>query len=118
MLVVGAAPSAFGTDKTGAATNISNEVLNTMPSISRSISDFTRLSPYSGGGNAFAGRDGRLNNINIDGANFNNNFGLSSNNMPGGDAQPISLDAIEEVQVNIAPLMCGRPTSPVPGSMR
>jgi hypothetical protein len=103
VLVVGAKPSAFGTDKTGAATNISSEVLTTMPSISRSISDFTRLSPLSGGSNAFAGRDGRLNNINIDGANFNNNFGLSTNNMPGGDAQPISLDAIEEVQVNIAP---------------
>ncbi len=103
ILVVGAMPSAFGTDKTGAATNISNETLTTLPSISRSISDFTRLSPLSGGSNSFAGRDGRFNNINIDGANFNNNFGLSSTNMPGGDAQPISLDAIEEVQVNIAP---------------
>jgi hypothetical protein len=103
ILVVGAKPSAFGTDKTGAATNISNEKITTLPSISRSISDFTRLSPLAGGSNAFAGRDGRLNNINIDGANFNNNFGLSTSNMPGGDAQPISLDAIEEVQINVAP---------------
>ncbi|MDP3432234.1 MAG: TonB-dependent receptor, partial [Bacteroidota bacterium] len=103
VIVVGAKPSAFSTEKTGAATNISREAINTMPSISRSISDFTRMSPLAGGNNSFAGRDGRLNNINIDGANFNNNFGLSSNNMPGGDAQPISLDAIEEVQVNIAP---------------
>jgi hypothetical protein len=103
ILVVGAKPSAFGTDKTGAATNVSNEKISTLPSISRSIGDFTRLSPLAGGSNAFAGRDGRLNNINIDGANFNNNFGLSTSNMPGGDAQPISLDAIEEIQVNIAP---------------
>ena len=103
VIIVGAKPSAFSTEKTGAATNISREAINTMPSISRSISDFTRMSPLAGGNNSFAGRDGRLNNINIDGANFNNNFGLSSNNMPGGDAQPISLDAIEEVQVNIAP---------------
>lgn len=103
VLIVGAKPSAFGTDKTGAATNISNEKITSLPSVSRSINDFTRLSPLAGGSNAFGGRDGRLNNINIDGANFNNNFGLSSTNMPGGDAQPISLDAIEEVQVNIAP---------------
>ncbi len=101
--VVGIKPSAFSTVKTGAATNISSRELNTLPTISRSITDFTRLSPLAGGSNSFGGRDGRLNNINIDGSNFNNNFGLSSNNMPGGDAQPISLDAIEEVQVNVAP---------------
>lgn len=103
VLVVGAKPSAFNNLKTGATTNVSSRELTTLPTISRSISDFTRLSPLAGGSNSFAGRDGRLNNINIDGANFNNNFGLSSNNMPGGDAQPISLDAIEEVQVNVAP---------------
>jgi hypothetical protein len=101
--VVGVKPSAFSTDKTGAATNISSRELNTLPTISRSINDFTRLSPLAGSGSTFGGRDGRLNNINIDGSNFNNNFGLSSNNMPGGDAQPISLDAIEEIQVNVAP---------------
>ena len=103
VIVIGSKPSAFSSEKTGAAINISREVLSTLPSISRSISDFTRMSPLAGGSNSFAGRDGRLNNINIDGANFNNNFGISSNNMPGGDAQPISLDAIEEVQVNVAP---------------
>jgi hypothetical protein len=103
VIVIGSKPSAFSTEKTGAATNISRDALTTLPSISRSISDFTRMSPLAGGSNSFAGRDGRYNNINIDGANFNNNFGLSTNNMPGGDAQPISLDAIEEVQVNIAP---------------
>ena len=73
-----------------------------MPTISRSINDFTRLSPQANG-NSFGGRDSRYNNITIDGANFNNNFGISSSNLPGGSAQPISLDAIEEVQVNVAP---------------
>ena len=103
IVVVGAKPSAFSTEKTGAATNVTSRELASLPTISRSLNDFTRLSPLSGGSNSFAGRDGRLNNINIDGANFNNNFGLSSKNMPGGDAEPISLDAIEEVQVNVAP---------------
>ncbi len=101
--VVGSRPSAFSSEKTGAATNISTGEMTKLPSISRSLNDFTRLSPNAGGNNSFAGRDGRFNNITIDGSNFNNNFGLSSKNMPGGDAEPISLDAIEEVQVNIAP---------------
>jgi hypothetical protein len=90
-------------EKSGTSTNISSRQLQTMPTISRSINDFTRVSPYAGSGNSFAGRDGRFNNITIDGAAFNNNFGLSSKNLPGGDAQPISLDAIEEISVNVSP---------------
>ena len=67
---------------------------------SRSISDFTKLTPQSNG-NSFAGRDGRYNNVQIDGANFNNGFGLSDDPLPGGGG--VSIDAIEEIQVNIAP---------------
>ncbi len=98
--VIGARPSKFGTTKTGATTNISNEQLISMPSINRNISDIARISPYANG-MSFAGGDGRSTNFTVDGANFNNNFGLSSN-LPGG-GNPISLDAIEEVQVVIAP---------------
>ncbi len=90
-------------EKSGTSTNISSRQIQTMPTISRSINDFTRISPYAGSGNSFAGRDGRFNNITIDGAAFNNNFGSSSKNLPGGDAQPISLDAIEEISVNVTP---------------
>ena len=93
----------FNAEKTGAATNISSQQLRSLPSISRSLDDFTRLTPQSNGNGNFAGRDGRYNNVTVDGSNFNNNFGLSSDNLPGGGSQPISLDAIEEVQVNIAP---------------
>lgn len=101
-LVVVAKGSKFSGTKTGASTNINNQELTTLPSISRSLADFTKLSPYAGSGNSFGGLDSRMNNITIDGANFNNNFGLSSAFMPGGGS-PISLDAIEELQVNIAP---------------
>jgi hypothetical protein len=73
-----------------------------MPTISRSITDFTRLTPQSNG-TSFAGRDGRYNNIQVDGANLNNNFGLSSDPLPGGGNSPISLDAFEELSINIAP---------------
>ncbi len=100
VVVVGSA-SKFANAKTGAAININNESLTTMPTISRSLSDIARLSPYAGGGNSFAGGDGRSTNFTIDGANFNNNFGLSSA-LPGG-GNPVSLDAIEEVQVVVAP---------------
>lgn len=101
IVVVGSA-SKFGGEKKGATTNISSTQMATLPTISRSITDFTRLSPYSGSGSSFGGRDGRMNNVTIDGANFNNNFGIGGN-MPGGKAQPISLDAIDEVQVTVAP---------------
>jgi hypothetical protein len=88
--------------KTGASTNVGQRQIATLPSITRSITDFTRLTPQANG-NAIAGRDGRYNNFTVDGANLNNNFGLSTDPLPGGNSQPISLDAIEEVSVNIAP---------------
>ena len=100
VMVVGRRSSAFQTDKTGATTNISNQQLNAMPTINRSISDIARYSPYANG-MGFAGGDGRSTNFTVDGANFNNNFGLGSS-LPGG-GNPISLDAIEEIQVVIAP---------------
>ncbi len=89
-------------EKTGASTNVSVRQLQTLPTISRSITDFTRLTPQANG-SSFAGRDARYNNIQVDGANLNNNFGLSSDPLPGGGNQPISLDAFEEIAINIAP---------------
>lgn len=89
-------------DRVGASTNVNSRQFSTLPTISRSLTDFTRLTPQSNG-NSFAGRDGRYNNIQVDGANLNNNFGLSNDALPGGGSSPISLDAYEEVTVNIAP---------------
>ena len=100
-VVVSASASRFAAEKTGASTNISNTQIVNMPSISRSITDYTRLSAYGGNGMTFAGADGRTANFTVDGANFNNNFGLSDG-LPGGGS-PISIDAIEEMQVVIAP---------------
>ena len=100
-LVVVGSSSKFAGEKTGASTNISNAQLKAMPTISRSITDITRLSPYGGNGMNFAGVDGRTANFTVDGANFNNNFGLSDG-LPGG-GNPISIDAIEELQIVISP---------------
>lgn len=101
-VVVTAYGATTATSKTGAGTNVSTGQLENLPQVSRSVLEFTRLTPQASG-NSFAGRDARYNNLQIDGANFNNGFGLSSNPLPGGSSQPISLDAIEEIQVNIAP---------------
>ena len=100
-VVVSEAAHKFNTEKTGAATNISNKQITELPTISRSITDITKLSPYGGNGMSFAGSDGRTANFTVDGANFNNNFGLSDA-LPGGGS-PISIDAIEEAQVVISP---------------
>ena len=100
-VVVQGRGSKFAVEKTGATTNINNLQIQAMPTVNRSITDITRLSPYGGNGMSFAGADGRTANFTVDGANFNNNFGLSDN-LPGG-GNPISLDAIEELQVVISP---------------
>ncbi len=92
----------INSQRTGTQTNISRRDVVSLPTINRSITDLSRLTPQAQG-NSFAGRDGRFNSITVDGAAFNNNFGLSSNPLPGGEAQPISLDAIDQVTVNIAP---------------
>ncbi|MET0391925.1 MAG: carboxypeptidase regulatory-like domain-containing protein, partial [Chitinophagaceae bacterium] len=103
-VAVSASRKKAGTEKSGASTVIDSRQLATLPSFSRSITDFTRLTPQSNGGNSFAGRSGYYNNLKVDGANLNNNFGLSTDPLPGGGAQPISLDAFDEISVNIAPV--------------
>jgi hypothetical protein len=101
-VIVADATSKFAAqERTGAVTNINNSQITAIPTVNRSITDVTRLSPYGGNGMSFAGSDGRNANFTVDGANFNNNFGLSDK-LPGG-GNPISIDAIEELQVVISP---------------
>ena len=101
-VIVADATSKFAAqERTGAVTNINSGQITAIPTVNRNITDVTRLSPYGGNGMSFAGSDGRLANFTVDGADFNNNFGLSSN-LPGG-GNPVSIDAIEELQVVISP---------------
>ena len=103
VLTTGGAKNTFGSDRTGAETNIGRRELTRLPTISRSASDFTRLEPSSSNG-SFGGRNDQFNNYSLDGAIFNNPFGLDAAT-PGGqtDAQPVSLDALEQIQVSTAP---------------
>ncbi len=100
-VVITSEATKFRAEKTGAATNINSTQISSLPTVTRSLTDVTRLSPYGGNGMSFAGTDGRLANFTVDGANFNNNFGLSDG-LPGG-GNPISIEAIEEMQVVISP---------------
>lgn len=100
-VVVSGKASKFAAEKTGASTNINNAMITNLPTVNRSITDVMRLSPYGGNGMSLAGGNGKMTNFTVDGANFNNNFGLSDA-LPGG-GNPISLDAIEEMQVVISP---------------
>ncbi len=102
VVTAGLRNSILSSERAGTQTNVSSREIVNLPSISRSVLDFTKFTPQAQG-NSFGGRDGRFNTITVDGAAFNNNFGLSSNPLPGGEAQPIALDAIEEISVNVAP---------------
>ncbi|MFN7118279.1 MAG: carboxypeptidase regulatory-like domain-containing protein [Saprospiraceae bacterium] len=90
--------------RTGPATAINRDLLDKLPTISRSAADYTRLNPMASEGGSFAGRNDQFNNYSLDGTIFNNPFGLDAAT-PGGqtDAQPVSLDAIEQISVSIAP---------------
>jgi hypothetical protein len=92
--------------RTGAAQNVSTSIIESMPSIGRSFDDFARLAPQvdARGGGAFssAGKSSKYNNIQIDGAVNNDLFGLSGSGTPGLSA-PISIDAVQEFQLVIAP---------------
>jgi hypothetical protein len=91
----------LGTQQTGPGLKINSNILATLPTIKRSINDYVRLVPQSFGP-SIAGGNYRQNFITIDGSEFNNNFGVGDN-LPGNGAQPISLDAIDQLSINIAP---------------
>jgi hypothetical protein len=93
----------FSESRTGASTAIGLALVESLPTISRRINDFTRLTPQAGGGGSFAGQDNRLNNITVDGSYFNNSFGLAGQPGDRTGVSPISLDAIEAIQVNVSP---------------
>ncbi len=104
VVITGVQNTIMNSERTGAMTNVSQRQIETMPAGNRSINDFVRLTPQAGNNGTFGARDTRYNNITVDGAQLANRFGLSTTNiMPGGDAQPFSLDAVQEISVSITP---------------
>lgn len=101
VVVVGDKNPIISGNRTGAQEIITREKMDKLPTLNRSLSDFTKLTPMSSGSN-FAGTSYRFNNVTVDGASFNNSFGLSSS-LGAAGTEPISLEALEQVQVMIAP---------------
>ena len=92
----------FNNNRTGSQEVITRSQIERLPTISRSFSDYTKLAPSSNG-SSFGGVSAAYNNLTVDGANFNNAFGLSGSLGGQTNSQPISIDAVEQIQVNISP---------------
>jgi hypothetical protein len=106
IIVTAANDPVFSSERTGAATTISTNAIGRLPTITRRVEDLLRLVPqYSpmAFGFSFAGQDNRLNNMTVDGSYFNNSFGLAGQPGDRTGVAPISLDAIQQLQVNVAP---------------
>ncbi|MDR1951023.1 MAG: TonB-dependent receptor, partial [Bacteroidales bacterium] len=101
VVVTGFQSTVMNSNRTGAQEVITRETMDRLPTINRSLNDFTRLAPMNNSGN-LAGISYRFNNVTVDGASFNNSFGLSSA-LGASGTEPISLEALEQVQVMIAP---------------
>ena len=100
--ITGTGGKVINSSRTGARETINRSQIEGLPTLNRSLSDFTKLTP-SANGLSFGGRSSLFNNITVDGALFNNSFGLASTLGGQTNSQPISLDAIDQIQVDIAP---------------
>ena len=103
VIIMGERSAVMSAGRTGAATNFNKLALATMPTISGRLQDFARLTPEARGGSSYVGQDNRYNNTTVDGSYFNNSFGLAGQPGERTGVAPISIDAIEQVQINIAP---------------
>ncbi|MFC3559866.1 TonB-dependent receptor [Pedobacter jamesrossensis] len=101
--VVGQGSNAIlNSNKNGTSTVINKAQIQSLPTITRSVNDLTRLTPQAGGPQgAIGGGNYRSNNFTVDGANFNNQFGIGGNIPAGGS--PISIDALEQISINVTP---------------
>lgn len=107
--VIAVTSGVFDGNTTGSKTTVSQERLNTMPTISRGVSDFARLTPQAkineNGGIEVAGQSSKYNSFTIDGALQNDAFGLASSGTNGGQIgiNPMSMDIIDQMTISLSP---------------
>ena len=102
--IVASARNTMRSDRSGAVTNVNGEQMAAVPTVGRSMTDIMKLTPQSSSasGMAIGGGNYRQSSITVDGAAFNNAFGLGSSPLPGGGT-PISLDALDQMTISITP---------------
>ena len=102
--IVASARNTMRSDRSGAVTNLNNDQMAAVPTVGRSMTDIMKLTPQSSSasGMAIGGGNYRQSSITVDGAAFNNAFGLGSSPLPGGGT-PISLDALDQMTISITP---------------
>jgi len=98
--VVGRNNSIMNSNRSGTSTVIGKQQIQSLPTITRSVNDLTRLTPQANG-TSIGGGNYRSNNFTVDGANFNNQFGIGQNIPANGS--PISIDALEQISINVTP---------------
>ena len=102
--IVGSKNNTMRSDRSGAVTNLNADAMSVVPSVARSVTDLAKLTPQSASssGLAIGGGNFRQSSVTIDGAYFNNTFGLGGSPLPGGGV-PISLDALEQMTISVTP---------------
>ena len=104
IVVTGSSSSNMRSDRAGALTNLNVAAINNTPTISRSMNDLIRLTPQahmSSNGANIGGGNYRQSFVTVDGAAFNNAFGIGQNLPASGS--PVSLDALEQISINVTP---------------
>ena len=104
IVVTAKANNTMRSDRSGAVTNLNANQMAAVPTIGRSMTDLMKMTPQSSSasGMAIGGGNYRQSFVTIDGASFNDSFGMEPSPLPGGGT-PISLEALDQMTVSVTP---------------
>ena len=104
VVVTAKANNTMRSDRSGAVTNLNATQIASIPTVGRTMLDIMKMTPQSSSasGMAIGGGNYRQSSVTIDGASFNDSFGMEPSPLPGGGT-PISIDALDQMTVSITP---------------